>query len=457
MAERFHIIVGIVEPGVLVAVIDRIALLGAGRLDDLTPIGVFNFLRRRLGGGFLRRLRRFAAGRSRRRGRLAGDDGGGRGGADVLIAEMLGDIGQRRAVVLRDIAVGADIVEQNADGLLGQVDAVALDHIAVPGVAGLGVLEDLGAVQKLPVMGLAHLHDGLVELVDLGLGQVFPGVLPPDGRDRVDDDIDAGVSLLHRLDARLILRNKALGGQRGGQVVGAEGDDHAARLHEGDRFRHCLVAGIAIKLDAGVIGQGAGRHADRGGGVIQRAEAEHAHARGVGIAQKQRFVDVRLPGVLAFHEDRRGILRGVDRVFVLVVVRVFDQRLRGGRFGLPFGHAVHRRQGGDGGQQHERKTDHEHKIHAAPGAQPGPEAGLFPFPAFCHGFSFPAVPGAGAALYLPAQSCAASVSINLYILHHFPRLRQCFPHFYIFCTKKPLAGHTGGRCPLYRASSAHSG
>ena len=91
------------------------------------------------------------------------------------------------------------------------------------------------------------------------------------------------------------------------------------------------------------------------------------------------------------------------------------------------------------------------------GLSPAQKPVFFRFLRFAMVFPSLPQPGAGAALYLPAQSCAASVSINLYILHHFPRLRQCFPHFYIFCTKKPPTGHTGGRYLLYRASSAHSG
>ena len=91
----------------------------------------------------------------------------------VLIAGMLGDGGQRGTVILRDIAVGADVAEQRVHRRAGQVDAVARLHIASLGVAGGAVLEGLGAVQKLPALFLAHLHESLVEFVHLCLVRLW--------------------------------------------------------------------------------------------------------------------------------------------------------------------------------------------------------------------------------------------------------------------------------------------
>ena len=155
---------------------------------------------------------------------------------------MLGDGGQRRAVILRDIAVGADIVEQCIHRAAGQVDSVARLHIAALGVAGGGVLQYLGAVQELPALLLAHFHQGLVVLVHLGLGQALVGVLLPDGRDGVDEDIHAGVGRNNGLDARLIILDEIRCFVAGIQVVGAKSQNDPAGLQFCHRLGHCHIA-----------------------------------------------------------------------------------------------------------------------------------------------------------------------------------------------------------------------
>ena len=105
---------------------------------------------------------------------------------------MLRDRRQRGAVILGNVAVGADVVEQRVHRRAGQMNAVARLYIAALGVAGDGILQHLGAVQELPVLLLAHFDERLVVLVHLGLGQALVGVLLPDGRDGVDDDVHAG-------------------------------------------------------------------------------------------------------------------------------------------------------------------------------------------------------------------------------------------------------------------------
>ena len=116
------------------------------------------------------------------------------------------------------------------------MDAVARLHIAALGVAGDGILQHLGAVQELPVLLLAHFDERFVVLVHLGLGQALVGVLLPDGRDGVDDDVHAGVGGDDGLDAGPVVFDEVRGLIAGVQVVRAEGQDDPARL----QFRHGL-------------------------------------------------------------------------------------------------------------------------------------------------------------------------------------------------------------------------
>ena len=110
------------------------------------------------------------------------------------------------------------------------MDAVARLYITALGVAGDGILQHLGAVQEFPALLLAHFDERFVVLVHLGLGQALVGVLLPDGRDGVDDDVHAGVGGDDGLDAGLVVFNEVRGLIAGVQVVRAEGQDDPARL-----------------------------------------------------------------------------------------------------------------------------------------------------------------------------------------------------------------------------------
>ena len=200
------------------------------------------------------------------------------------------------------------------------MDAVAGFHIAALGVSGGRILQHFGTVEELPVVFLAHLHDGLVVFVHLGLGQAFVGMLLAQRRNGVDDDVHAGIGFLHRLDALFIACNKIVGAVGRAQIVGAEGDDDPPGLHDGHRFGHGLVAGNPLELDAFIGGQGPRRHAHRPDGIIVGAVIEHAiHTRCIGIAQEQSLVHILLTGIIALFQDGGSILGGVNGILVLVV------------------------------------------------------------------------------------------------------------------------------------------
>ena len=182
----------------------------------------------------------------------------------------------------------------------------------------------------------------------------------PQRRDRVDDDVDAGVGFGNGLEAFLVFLHKRRRRAVGVEVVGAERHDDAAGLHQGDGLRHRLVAGIPLQFDAGVVRQGAAAHAYRADGVVVGAVVKHAvHAGGVAVAQKQRFVDVFLAGILGLLQDRRLILCIVDGVAVFIVAALGDHRLAGCIGGIL---AAKRFQPAD---QHKRHRDADQQHQAA--------------------------------------------------------------------------------------------
>ena len=337
-----------------------VALLGAGGSHHRVGVGVdrlpgFLALRGFLGVLLLRDLGGFRRGHHRR-------------GVDhrVLVLAAGGHRGQGRAVVLGDVAVGAHIAEQRVHGGAGQVDAVAALHIARLRVASGLVLEGLGAVQKLPVLLLAHLHQRLVELVHLRLGQRLVGMALAQRRDGVDDDVHAGIRLHDALDAGLIVGDEFFGAGAGAKVVGAEGEHHPFGLHQRHRLRHRLVAGIALEPGTGKGGQAAGRHAHRADGVVRSAVIEQpVHAGGVAVAQEQRFVHVGLTRVGGQLQNGGAVLGGVDDVLVFIVAALHHHRsaVHGFWFIGCVRRAVDQQQRRPGCEQQCRRAACQHHVH----------------------------------------------------------------------------------------------
>ena len=436
MAKRIGVAVGIITAAVLVAVVDRIALFGTGGLHHLIPVGVVGFR------GCGRRRRRLGRGGRAGRSRVLVGHGSGRAGADILIPDMLRDCRQGGAVVLRNIAVGADITEQRIHRRTGQVDAVACFHIPALGIAGIRVLEGFGAVEEFPSVFFAHCHKAGVVFVNLGLGQALVRVLLAERRDRVDNDIDTWVGFDNGLDALLIVGDEVFGAVARRKVVCAKGQDHPLRLHQRNSFGHRLVIGVTGKLHAGIGGKAAGRHANRPNRVVIAAVVKHAvHSRCVRIPQKQRFINIFLPRIFAFLQNGRSVLRGIDGVFVLVVAGVFHQRFTGSGSALrlcPGGsQAVHHQKRDHNGQQHQSTADGQHKMHASPAAPAGPERSVASFSS-CHSMLSPfLVPG-------PSPPCSAADSLRdavtdlFYTI--FPQCTSVLPIFTCFAQKWLLPG-----------------
>ena len=228
MPQGIHILALIILAGILIAMVVGVALLRAGGGDDLTPIGVFRVRGR---GGIAAAgavCPVGSIGRTAVAGIFIGSFSGfgryGSGGAghnvarnrNILIPRMGRHSGQGRAGILGNVTVGADVSKQRIHGLLSQVDTITAQHIAAFGIASGAVLQHLGAVQELPAVILAHLHQGFVVFIYLGLGQVLVGMLLAQRRNSVHNDIHTGVSILHSLDALGVIAGKA-----GSAVAGA--------------------------------------------------------------------------------------------------------------------------------------------------------------------------------------------------------------------------------------------
>ena len=242
------------------------------------------------------------------------------------------------------------------------MDAVARLHIAALGVAGDGILQHLGTVQELPALLLAHFDERFVVLVHLGLGQALVGVLLPDGRDGVDDDVHAGVGGDDGLDAGLVVFDEVRGLIAGVQVVRAEGQDDPARLQFRHGLGHCDVAGRSAYLHAGKGRQALGGHAHRADGVVVAAIVEHAvHAGRVAVAQKQRLVHIAVARVGALLKDRGGVGLGIDGVFLFIIAALDDH----GR-AVHGGHALGVRAAEvDAADEHQRDADADQQHDAA--------------------------------------------------------------------------------------------
>ena len=300
---------------------------------------------------------------------------------------MLRDAGQRGAVILGDVAVGADVGEQRLHRRAGQVDAVARLHIAAFGVAGGGVLQHLGTVQKFPALVLTHLDKGFVVLIYLRLGQALVGVLLPDGWNRVDDNIHAGVGGHDGLNAGLVVLDEIRRLVTGVQVIGAEGQQHPARLQLGHGLRHRDVAGRGAQLHAGKAGQRFRAHAHRADGVVIAAIVKHTvHTRRVAVPQKEGFFYVAVACVGGGGQNRGIVGLRVNGVLLFVVAAFRHHRatVRGGAACAGIKRANQRQRNRNADQQH-HAAQGQHQIHLAARIQ---RALLFCFGFACHEKSF---------------------------------------------------------------------
>ena len=119
-------------------------------------------------------------------------------GDGVLVDKVRGHaVGRRdraqrlRAAVLGGIGMGAHVGKIRGNGLLREVHAVGQRIVLFGPARGL-VAQDLGAVQKLKAVFLAHLHERGVVGVNLGHRQVRVLALLVQRGNGADDDVTVG-------------------------------------------------------------------------------------------------------------------------------------------------------------------------------------------------------------------------------------------------------------------------
>ena len=223
-----------------------------------------------------------------------------------------------RAAVLGYVGVGAHIVKVGRHRRLGQMHAVR-KRVVGPGPAGGAVPQDLGAVQELEAVLLAHFYQRGVVGVHLGHRQV--GVLPllVQRGNGAHDDVAVRPRRLDRLQALQIGGDEARGvGGRTAQVVGAEADDDARGFEHGHRFGNGVHGRRTLELLTFQRGDGPGPHAHDADVVVQRCESLaglvgiHHVPRGVGVADEQRPVHIAAArvGGLRQHGAHGGLLHG---------------------------------------------------------------------------------------------------------------------------------------------------
>ena len=200
-------------------------------------------------------------------------------GDGILVDKVRGhtvrrrDRAQRlRAAVLGGISMGAHVGKIRGNGLLREVHAVGQRVVLFGPACGI-VAQDLGAVQKLKAVFLAHLHERGVVGIDLGHRQVRVLALFVQRGNGADDDVTVGprgLDGLQSLQIGLYVVRRVR--RRAGQVVGAVADDDALGLEHGHSVRYGVHRGRALELFAF---QGCDRphaHADNTDVVVQTCE-----------------------------------------------------------------------------------------------------------------------------------------------------------------------------------------
>ena len=194
-------------------------------------------------------------------------------------------------------------------------------HAVGKGVIGLGpaggvIAQNLGAVQELVAVFLAHLHQCGVVGVHLCHGQVGVFPLLVQRRNGADDDIAVGPRGFNRFEP-LQIGGYVVGGVRGraAEVVGAVADDDTARLEHGHGLRHGVHGGGTLEFFAFQRGDGSRAHADNADAVADGGKGGvgfigvHCIAHRVGIADEQGFLRVAAPGILRLGQHRADLRR----------------------------------------------------------------------------------------------------------------------------------------------------
>ena len=205
--------------------------------------------------------------------------------------------------------MGAHVGEIRGNGLLREVHAVGQRVVLFGPACGI-VAQDLGAVQKLKAVFLAHLHERGVVGIDLGHRQVRVLALPVQRGNGADDNIRIGPCFGDGGQPFPVLCDE-FGGIRGAatKVVGAETNDNAFGLQLGNGIRNGVQGAVPLELFAFQGGDGTGPHADHANVVFQRGKRRsgvigvHGVAHCVGIPNEQGVVHITAPGICCLRQN----------------------------------------------------------------------------------------------------------------------------------------------------------
>ena len=114
-----------------------------------------------------------------------------------------------------------------------------------------GVFKGLGGVQVLEAQIAAGRRNGLVELVNAGLGLGSVRAVLGNGRDAHRDDVAVGVGRADALQELLVVGNEGVHTDRAVHIVRAQHHKDAASLHLGDGLRDRVAAGVRCKVYTG--------------------------------------------------------------------------------------------------------------------------------------------------------------------------------------------------------------
>ena len=179
-----------------------------------------------------------------------------------------------------------------------------------------GVFKGLGGVQVLEAQIAAGRCNGLVELVNAGLGLGSVRAVLGNGRNAHRDDVAVGVGRADALQELLVVGNEGVHTDRAVHIVRAQHHKDAAGLHLGDGLRDRVAAGVRCKVYTGGgqrLGNLQSLLPDK---LIQRDAGILLQRHGVLVTRKNTGRNV---GIIRRALRQDGIQRRIQRVGVRVV------------------------------------------------------------------------------------------------------------------------------------------
>ena len=206
--------------------------------------------------------------------------------------------------------MSAGVVQNAVESILLQMN-IALLIVPVLTVAAL-IHQQLGDVQELIAVLLAHLHQSQIELIDSLLAHVgVTAVVLRDGRNRGHGHVAVGISCDNLVQRRFVAAGKAVSAHAAVCIVGSHHHDDAAGLHFCQRLGNGIGGAVVLEVDGLVGSELLDTQALHSHHLIQRQKAVLVVTVGVGIAHKDGFVDVGLACVIGLSQNGIAVGGGI--------------------------------------------------------------------------------------------------------------------------------------------------